>query len=342
MTTKSRLLAVICLCLLSLILSVSCASAHAPLETGDNESLETATLIPDPTKSWAIYAELHEGGEAQYYRFTIMADKSIHVMLFKSMRPEESEFLPGFILMGPNLSDQGTLPDYVEKPAGTNASVVEGIQPKHGTYEPFSPGTFYSLGELQIDAPSSGTYYIAVYEPDEGGHYGLAVGDLETYGIDEWILIPFSLLGVYQWEGQSLAGILAPMLVTVAVGAAIVGWRRARQGTLGKVAIWPGVLAGLLFIGSGVLILYQMIYSIMLTEFSSEIVITLVFALIPVALGLATTILSLKETETRHVKKRISLIILGVAALFMWAGLLVGPALAIVAGIIPYPRRRTD
>lgn len=318
--------------------SVSLALAHAPLGTGDNESIETATFIPDPTKSWAIYAELHEGGEAQYYHFNITAGKRIHVMLFKSMRPEESDFLPGFVLMGPGLSDQGTLPDYVEKPAAINASVVEGSQPAQGTYEPFSPGTFYSLGELEIDAPSSGTYYVAVYERDMGGHYGLAVGDVETYGIDEWILIPLSLLGVYQWEGQSLPLVLAPMIATVAAGAVLVGWQLKKRGTLGEVTIWLGVLAGLLFIGSGVIIISQMTYSIMLTAFSSEVVITLVFALIPIVLGLATIVLSLRGKLS--VKKRIFFVILGVVALFMWAGLFVGPALAIVAGIMPLSSKK--
>lgn len=342
MTNKNRLFLIICICLLSFSLSASLVLAHAPLETGDNESIETATLISDPTKSWAIYAELHEGGEAQYYRFNITAGEKIHVMLFKSMRSEESDFLPGFVLMGPGLSGQGIVPDYVEKPAEVNASVVEGNQPAEGTYEPFSPGTFYSLGELEIDAPSSGTYYVAVYEGDMGGHYGLAVGDVETYGIDEWILIPLSLLGVYQWEGQSLALVLAPMIVTVAVGAVLVGWQLKKMGTLGHVTIWPGILAGLLFIGSGVIILFQMIYSIMLTEFSSEVVITLVFTLIPIALGLATIVLSLRATEKLSVKNRIFFVILGVVALFMWAGLFVGPTLAIVAGFMPSPRRIND
>ncbi|MDH5375026.1 MAG: hypothetical protein OEZ21_01500 [Candidatus Bathyarchaeota archaeon] len=340
MTSKNGLFLLICFCFLSLSISVSLALAHAPLGTGDNESIDTATFIPDPTKSWAIYAELHEGGEAQYYGFNITAGKRIHVMLYKSMRPEESDFLPGFVLMGPSLSDQGTVPDYVEKPAGVNASVVEGNQPAQGTYEPFSPGTFYSLGELQIDAPSSGTYYVAVYEQDMGGHYGLAVGDLETYGIDEWVLIPLSLLGVYQWEGQSLALVLAPMIATVAVGAVLVGWQLKKRGALGKVTIWLGVLAGLLFIGSGVIILFQMIYSIMLTAFSSEVVITLVFALIPIVLGLATIVLSLRGTEKLSVKKRIFFVILGVVALFMWAGLFVGPALAIVVGIMPLSSKK--
>ena len=103
--------------------------AHAPLKPGDNESLATATFIPAPTKSWAIYGELHEGGEAQYYPFNMTDGQKIHVMLFKSTRSEEAEFLPSFVLMGPGISEQGDVPDYVEKPAEARTFVVNGEKP---------------------------------------------------------------------------------------------------------------------------------------------------------------------------------------------------------------------
>ena len=93
--------AFIFLTLVSHTIIVSETLAHAPLGPGDNESLETATEIIDPTKSWAIYAKLHEGGEAQYYRFNATAGQRIHIMLYKSTRPEDTDFLPGFVLMGP-------------------------------------------------------------------------------------------------------------------------------------------------------------------------------------------------------------------------------------------------
>jgi hypothetical protein len=35
------------------------------------------------------------------------------------------------------------------------------------------------------------------------------------------------------------------------------------------------------------------------------------------------------------VKRRICYVILGLAALFMWAGLIIGPALAILASVMP-------
>lgn len=314
------------------LLFVPSIMAHAPLGSGDNESLATAVVIPDPLKSWALYAQLHEGGEAQYYKFNITQGQRIHVMLYKSRRPEEAAFLPSFVLMGPALVEQGSVPSYVERPPGAKLLGVQGQQAAAATYEPFSPSSFYSIADLDIDAPASGTYYVAVFEPSEGGHYGLAVGDRESYGIDEWILIPFNLLSIYQWEGQSLALILAPMIATLVIGIGLVIWRIRKGGTI---MAWLGVLAGLFFVGTGVSTLFQMTVSVTGTPIGAEVAITLVFALIPMILGFATLRLSLRKEDRVSTRKRIYLLILGVVALFMWAGLLIGPALAIIASLMP-------
>ncbi len=312
--------------------------AHAPLPPGDNESLATATEIPNPLKSWAIYGELHEheGEEphAQYYKFNISLGQRIHVMLYKSRRSEEVTFVPSFVLMGHGLVEQGIVPDFVEKPTDAESLVVEGQQPTVATYEPFSPSSFFSLADLAVDAPASGTFYIAVYA-SEGGHYGLAVGDLESYGIDEWILIPFNLISVYQWEGQSLALIFAPFIIVLAVGVGLVIMRMKNRGTWGTLMAWFGIIAGLLFLGTGVATLFRMILSLIGTSAGAEVGITLVFALIPIVLGVATLRLSLKTEERASIKKRAYLVVLGVVALLMWAGLLIGPVLAIIASLMP-------
>lgn len=61
--------------------------AHAPLGTQDNESLNNATVIPDPTKSWALYSALNSDGDPQYYTFNISSGQTIHVLMYKSLRP---------------------------------------------------------------------------------------------------------------------------------------------------------------------------------------------------------------------------------------------------------------
>jgi len=310
--------------------------AHSPLAPGDNESLATATFIHDPTKSWAIYGELHEGGEAQYYRFNVTVGDRIHIMLFKPTSPEEGDFMPGFVLMGPGVGKQGIVPDYVEVPAGADTLVVMGEQPDQATYEPFSPSSFFSLADLELEAPNSDTYYAAVYEPSMGGHYGLAIGDRESYTLSEWILIPLNLLSVYQWEGQSLAFIIAPLIATLVIGIGLLIWLQLQNKTALRTLFgWLGSLAGLLFVGTGAMTLTQMVFSLTQAPLTSEIVITLLFASIPIVLGLVTLRLSLKTVKEAKLRMRIYLAVLGVVALFMWAGFLIGPALAIVASVLP-------
>src|SRR5574337_31865 len=87
--------------LMMAILLVPTAAAHAPLGSGSNESLATATHVPDPTKSWAIYADLHEGGEAQYYVFDMTQGERMHVSLLTTTAAEDATFTPGVVLMGP-------------------------------------------------------------------------------------------------------------------------------------------------------------------------------------------------------------------------------------------------
>ncbi len=320
---------------LVLACSVPHSLAHSPLGSGDNESLDTATVVSDPLKSWAIYAELHEGGEAQYFRFDIERGQKIHVMLFKPTDDGLADFLPGFVLMGPGLTEQGEHPDYVQEPSDVEHQVFEGTQASKVTYEPFSPSTFYSLAEADLQAPATGTYYVAVYESSRGGRYGLAIGDIESYTLNEWILIPISLLSVYQWAGQSLAVVLAPLIMVLAFGIVLVMWLRyGRAKHTGRLN-WLGVLAGLLFIGTAMIVLTQMVLALLQTGLVSEVVVTIVFVIVPLVLGLATLRLSLKATDEIRTGTRIYLMILGLVALFLWAGLLIGPVVAIIAALLP-------
>jgi hypothetical protein len=112
--------------------------AHAPLGSGDNESLETTTVIPDPTKSWAIYASLNSGGAPQYYTFNLSAGQTIDVSLYKSTQSQDVAFTPRLILIGPNVTANGEIPPKVTVPPNTTASLVV-LTAETPTFEPFSP-----------------------------------------------------------------------------------------------------------------------------------------------------------------------------------------------------------
>jgi hypothetical protein len=210
-------------------------------------------------------------------------------------------------------------------------------------YEPFSPGVSAYVTDLTIDNASAGQYYLVVYEASNnptGGHYGLAIGDRETYTIDEWILIPYNLIGIYQWEGQNLALILAPMAVTVIVGVILVAWRQRKHNDFANPMAWLGSIAGLTFLGTSVSTFYQLLFCATQVSVGLEAIITIVFAIIPLIIGILTLRLALKRSQTSSIRKRVYFVILGVAALFSWAGLIIGPILAFAAALMPTTFKR--
>ena len=320
--------------LIGTLLAVPNVQAHSPTMAGDNESLATATQINDPTKSWAVYAELHEGGEAQYYKFDMSAGQTIYVQLFISTDSANGNFTPDFVLMGPGIQTNGTVPGYVEQPNGTAAMVVQGVRPPSATYEPFSPSTFFQLAELRIAAPNSSTYHVAVFEPFRGGHYGIAIGERESFTLDEWLLMPFHLISVHEWEGQSLFVILGPMVVAVMVGLLLILWRWRPWRSM-ALFDWAGILAGLLFLGSSAVVFTQMAIAISHTSLQGAVAVSLMFALIPLMLSLVTLRVVLNRESRSNIRTRLFLIVLGAFALVFWAGLVIGSALAFLAAVMP-------
>jgi membrane protein CcdC involved in cytochrome C biogenesis len=323
---------------LSLFCIAAPVLAHAPLLPGNNEDLGSATFIPDPTKSWALYGELHEGGEAQYYRFDIRQGERIHVSLFTTASSEDETFLPGLILMGPGIPEMDTAPPYVETLPHAGLLAMQGSRAAEATFEGFSPGVFVELAEISQEAPADGTYYIVVYSSVRGGHYGLAVGDREAFTLSEWILIPFSLLAIYLWERQNLLVILAPAITVFIVGIAMI-LRRGRRNLPLDMPGWSASVAGLLFLATGATVFSQLLFALSYSSPDSFVIVTILLGIIPVILGIATLRLAFRHSGHWTAGSQAWLFILAVLAIAAWSGYLIGPILAAVAGIIPSLRK---
>ena len=320
-------------CLLTPALLVHGVLAHTPLEPPfDNESLATAYGVSDPTKSWAIYAELHEGGEAQYYRLDMEQGERLRLMLFIPISEKEG-FTPNLVVMGPGITSQDTPPEFVEVASGVGVAVLEGQLSAEPAYEPFTPSVYYYLADLDSDVSVAGTYHVAVYEAHQGGRYGLAVGYREEFGLDEWLMIPIDVIGVHQWEGQSIGFILAPMLAALLVAFSLLIWRR--PAIFRNFFNVTGVSAGLSYLGSGAMMFTQMILALVATGPDFSAVLTVVFILLPILLGVAVLRLTMKDPKGVTKRLRAFVAILGLLGLFTWAGLLIGPALALLASILP-------
>jgi len=317
----------------TLIFFVHGVLAHTPLEPPfDNESLATAYGVPDPTKSWAIYAELHEGGEAQYYGLDMEQGERLRLMLFIPIS-EKERFKPNLVVMGPGITSQDAPPEFVEVASGVGVAVLEGWLSAEPAYEPFTPSAYYYLADLDLDVSVGGTYHVAVYEAYQGGRYGLAVGYREEFGLDEWLMIPIDVIGVHEWEDQSIGFILAPMLATLFIAFSLLIWRR--PAILGNVFNVTGISAGLLYLGSGAMMFTQMILALAATGPDFSAVLTIVFTLLPILLGVAILRLAIKDPKSVTKRVRAFIAILGLLGLFTWAGLLIGPALALLTSILP-------
>jgi hypothetical protein len=316
------------------ILVIPMIHGHVPIKSGNNENIEGSTVIDNPTKSWAVYSELEREGIVQYFKFEINKGEEIYFSLLKSTRPEDKDFLPSAILMGQNIVSSGQVPEYIEIPSEYSAILIEGKQPREATYEAFGPGSYFSLGELNLNTPESGVYYIAVFEPSRSGHYSLAIGRTETFSLDEWILNPINIIDVYQWGGQNITIIFAPLIISVTIGLIIILFKKDVLGVKLNYFRFLGIFAGLVYIGTGVSLIFQMIFNILRSTAGVEIILTILFALAPILIGVQVTRQFLKNYELNN-QKRIYLIIYGLFGIFTWAGIIIAPIITIILSFLP-------
>jgi len=162
----------------------SIASAHVPRTAEGNHSLETAMFIEDPIKSWAIYSELGNGQIANYYKMDLDEGDRLYLSI---ITPEDQDFIPNMVIIGPGIQDMDTIPNFINRPENHGAKLVPGV-PGEREYEPFTPGSYYHPTRFDRRLSDSGTYYVVVYNPEEiGGKYALAVGYRESWTPLEWV-----------------------------------------------------------------------------------------------------------------------------------------------------------
>ena len=336
---------------LLVLVPMGTALAHSPVFPGENHSPETAYHIDDPAKSWAIYDELDHPDLGEYYEFSVSRGEKIQLALLTPASPAEGGFLPSFALLVPEMTLGDEVPDYIEVPAGYGATVVEGYDPGGATYEAFSPGWYYEVAGMTTNATADGIYYVVVFgttqnndnhtNQDHENHdhaaagYGLVVGYLESFTPIELIMVQYSVQRVYAWEGQNQFVALLPIILVLVVGGIIL-YLRSRKGRAPKgISKWLASFAGLAFLGSGVSILYQMFLAFSVTGFHGEGMITLIFFVLSVILGVVTLLYAVRDKPVLTTRRRIGLVITGLIALFMWSGLYLGTALAIAAALVP-------
>ncbi len=324
------------------ILMIPSVSAHVPLESGDNDSLEHALYVDNPTKSWAIYDQLEHGSEARYYKVELKKDERLKISVFT---PEKTDFSPGIVIMGMGLlnASDSMVPDFVEIPEGYSAIVIQGKRSDHAEYEPFTPSSSYHTAEFDEEVNQSGVYYFAVFEPENSGKFGVAIGYIESFSVQEWLLIPFDVINIHLWEEQNPGVILAPLIIIFVIGIIFLFYRRIKLNKPPhKLHEWLGSFASLLYIGTGFMILLQMVIALSKSGASAAAVVTIIFAAIPIILGYFIIKFSIKGDSKLTINNRIKLFIFGLLGLVFWAGLIIGPIIVIFISFLPSKLNRNQ
>jgi hypothetical protein len=297
-------------------------------------SLDEAVLIENPTKSWVIYSLIHEAAEPHYFYFDLPAGARIRLMLMVPIPEADIGFRPELALMGNGLTNLSTPPTYLEIPSGAEVMILEPTTP-HPEYEGFTPTSFVQLYDLDITAPTTGRYYLAYYEPNMPGNFAIAIGYEESFSFTEWVTIPFTVLVTHLWNHQTPAALLAPVLITLLLGLILIIWRYPALRTKDQLLSWLGITTGLLFIASGVFLFYQMGLALLLVPVNVQIGITILFATLPIVLGLFTIRSCVSTNWQQQPRQLFILFVLSILALFLWAGWIIGPVLLLITAAIP-------
>lgn len=313
----------------ALALFASFVYAHTPLEAEGGGSIESAQIIPTPSKSWTLYEELHEPGGPHYYRVDLGEGERLVVSLFVPVG-EASSFTPSLAVMGPDIFG-GEVPEALEVPEGYGVEFIEGNRSRGPEYEPFTPASYIYLAEYRHEPGGPETYYFAVIEPEEGGRYGLAVGYVEEFTALEWVMVPVDVFGIKLWEGQSPFLVFGPLVAVVAVGVWYINGRETIKGA----PMWLGLGASMLYVGTAVNMFTQMVLALAASGFSSGSLLTSIFISVQLGLGYAFLQKTLRDRRKRDTKNRLIVVGYGALGLLVWAGVLVGPALLLASAVIP-------
>jgi hypothetical protein len=322
---------------ITLLILAQGASAHVPVGGEPGSSLDTALEIEDPLKSWVMYHELHEAGEAHYYTFDMSAGDRLRLILNLPAELAASAFRPILVLIGPGIANITPAPDYLEIPQGSGY-VIYNEHSLHQEYEGFTPSAFFEILDIDTPVPETGIYYLAIYDETEHERYALAIGFQEEFTFDEWILVAFNVITIHLWEGQLILAILSPWLITLILGIIFYSRRGKEKGIENDALTWAGVISGLLFIGSGLALLYQMFWALLQVTANSQVIVTLLFASFPILIGIAT-LRALKTGWKNDSSSILKLALFSGLAVFTWSGLIVGPTLLLLVSIVGFVRR---
>ncbi len=307
-------------------------NGHVPVSADGNYNISTALPVEKPTKSYVLYGHLHEAGESAWYQLRMNPGDRLVVSL---MTPGYNAPIPDLIVMSPGTTVfSDVLHGQVSVPEGYQAEIIKGELPRDAEYEPFSPAAIFKVASYSKEITAPGLYYVGIVSPVNETPYSIAVGYVEEFTPSEWVFVPLNVISTHIWEGQSILALLSPFLAVVVLGFIVFSRRESRKGSHLTYSCWLATIAGLCYLGGAAITVVQMVRVMTVTGPASSVAVTIVFVIIPVLLGIWALRLG-RISSGRTLRDRVFLVFIALFGLVFWAGLVVGPVLAIIAAVIP-------
>jgi hypothetical protein len=318
--------------LVLILCSILPVNGHVPVSAEGNYDIRTALPIENPTKSYVIYGNLPKAGAVAWYQLRMNPGERLSLSL---MTPGYNASVPEMIVMSPGTASpfEG-MNEPVGVPQGYHAELIRGKPPQNAEYEPFGPSAVFEVASYAKEITAPELYYIAIVSPTDKTPYSMGVGYVEEFTPSEWVLVPVNVISTHLWEGQSIITIFSPFLAVVILGFVLIARREKRRGSHLTPSCWLATIAGLCYLGGAAITLVQMMRAMAVTGPSSSVVLTLVFAIIPIALGIWTLRLG-RSSSRRTMQERTFLVLIAILGLVFWAGLIIGPVLVIGAAVLP-------
>ena len=169
MKEKIRNSGILIAILLVLFFSMSALTAHQPrLETGTNVSINNPIIVENPEISQAFYGTLR--GSPDYFKI----NSDIPFKLYLNLLVPASPGIAGDFVSAQVLDANGNVLITLN---GTNSTWTP-------YFEEFGGDNYLKGPEVTQQLPA-GTYFIKVFNAENQGKYNIAIGDIESFPIDE-------------------------------------------------------------------------------------------------------------------------------------------------------------
>jgi hypothetical protein len=207
------------------LITTRAAFAHRPIfvDPASNTTRETAVKISDYQISWAIYAQLAQPGEINYYTFEGKRGEPVLIGVTLPKTEEATQFGIDVALIGNGFEN----PSKTSLALKSNESAIVASDPGHDSEavfrEPLTQTAYWVRQEMRVMLPSDGPYTIAVYNSEnKTGKYVLAVGEREEWSVSDVPAFPNIWLQVRQFFGDVDLNTISTVVV-IALGALIMG-----------------------------------------------------------------------------------------------------------------------